>query len=353
MDIAPEISVTFRIEVAYESGRGLKKMECEILIQAMVNGLMVGGVYALIAVGLTLIFGVMNVVNFAHGEFVMLGMVMTYLLHHFFGMDPGVSILLVIPVMLGIGALIQKGLISRVVGQPDEAQILLTLGLSVLLTNIVLLFMGPDYRSVKTTYKLSVWAVGPILFSVPRLSAFIVAMAFSGILWLFLTKTDLGKGLRAVAEKPEVATLMGINPRGMHMLAFGIGISLAAGAGSILTPFSILFLRSERHVRLDCFCGRSLRGNGEHPRGHYWRTRHRHHRIFDLPVRGLGPGHVRGIYHFRSGAGFQAVGNSRKREGLLMSTSPEEQPSWTRYTPWILLAIVLVVSSLSFLLATS
>ncbi len=216
-------------------------MDLLIVLQAIVNGLMMGGVYALIAVGLTLIFGVMNVVNFAHGEFVMLGMVMTYLLHLFFGMDPGVSILLVIPVMLGIGALIQKGLISRVIGQPDEAQILLTLGLSVLLTNIVLLFMGPDYRSVKTTYKLSVWAIGPILFSVPRLLAFIVAMAFSGILSLFLTKTDLGKGLRAVAEKPEVAILMGINPRRMHMLAFGIGISLAAGAGSILTPFFYTF----------------------------------------------------------------------------------------------------------------
>ncbi len=216
-------------------------MDFEIIVQAVVNGLLMGGVYALIAVGLTLIFGVMNVVNFAHGEFVMLGMVMTYLLHAFFGMDPGVSILLVIPVMLAIGAIIQKGLISRVVGQPDEAQILLTLGLSVLLTNIVLLFLGPDYRSVKTSYKLSVWAVGPILFSVPRVMAFGVAMAFSGILWLFLTRTDLGRGLRAVAEKPEVATLMGINPRKMHWLAFGIGISLAAGAGSILTPFFYTF----------------------------------------------------------------------------------------------------------------
>jgi branched-chain amino acid transport system permease protein len=171
----------------------------------------------------------------------MLGMVITYLLHHFLGMDPGVSILLVIPVMLGVGALIQKGLISRVIGQPDEAQILLTLGLSVLLINIALLFLGPDYRSVKTGYKLSVWAVGPVLFSVPRLLAFIVAMAFSGILWLFLTRTDLGKGLRAVAEKPEVAILMGINPKRMHALAFGIGISLAAGAGSILTPFFYTF----------------------------------------------------------------------------------------------------------------
>jgi branched-chain amino acid transport system permease protein len=223
------------------SGTGPRKMDILIVIQAIVNGLMMGGVYALIAVGLTLIFGVMNVVNFAHGEFVMLGMVLTYLLHVLFRMDPGVSILLVIPIMLGVGALVQRALISRVVGQPDEAQILLTLGLSVLLTNLVLLFMGPDYRSVKTAYKLSVWDVGPILFSVPRFLAFFVAMAFSGLLWLFLTKTDLGKGLRAVAEKPEVATLMGINPKKMHALAFGIGISLAAGAGSTLTPFFYTF----------------------------------------------------------------------------------------------------------------
>jgi branched-chain amino acid transport system permease protein len=216
-------------------------MDVAIFLQTIVNGLMMGGVYALIAVGLTLIFGVMNVVNFAHGEFVMLGMVLTYLLYAFLGMDPGVSILLVIPIMLGVGALIQKGLISRVIGQPDEAQILLTLGLSVLLINLALLFLGPDYRSVKTGYKLSVWAAGPVLFSVPRLLAFVVAMAFSGILWLFLTRTDLGKGLRAVAEKPEVATLMGINPKKMHALAFGIGISLAAGAGSILTPFFYTF----------------------------------------------------------------------------------------------------------------
>ena len=202
---------------------------------------MMGGVYALIAVGLTLIFGVMNVVNFAHGEFVMLGMVLTYLLHHYLGWDPGVSILFVIPIMLGVGALIQKTLISRVIGKPDEAQILLTLALSVLLANAVLLFMGPNYLTVKTPYKLSVVALGPIVFLVPRLIAFIVGLTFSWVLWLFLNRTNLGKGLRAVAEKPEVATLMGINPKRMHWLAFGIGISLAAGAGSVLTPFFYTF----------------------------------------------------------------------------------------------------------------
>ena len=216
-------------------------MDILIVLQAIVNGLLMGGVYALVAVGLTLIFGVMNVVNFAHGEFVMLGMVITYLIHSLFGMDPNVSILLVIPVMFGVGAFIQKTLITRVVGQSDEAQILLTLALSVLLTNLVLLFLGPDYRSVKTAYKLSVWAVGPLLLPVPRVIAFIVAMAFSALLWIFLTWTDLGKGLRAVAEKPEVAILMGINPRKMHWLAFGIGIALAAGAGSVITPFFYTF----------------------------------------------------------------------------------------------------------------
>ena len=217
------------------------EIDTTTLLQSIVNGLMMGGVYALIAVGLTLIFGVMNVVNFAHGEFVMLGMVLTYLLHHYLGWDPGVSVLLVIPIMLGVGALIQKTLISRVIGKPDEAQILLTLGLSVLLANVVLLLMGPDYLTVKTTYKLSAVALGPILLSVPRLIAFLVGLAFSGVLWLFLNRTTLGKGLRAVAEKPEVATLMGINPKRMHWLAFGIGISLAAGAGSVLTPFFYTF----------------------------------------------------------------------------------------------------------------
>jgi branched-chain amino acid transport system permease protein len=216
-------------------------MDIFIVIQTIVNGLLVGGVYAVVAVGLTLIFGVMNVVNFAHGEFVMLGMVLTYLLHSFFGLDPGVSILLVIPVMFGVGAVIQKALISRVVGQPDEAQILLTLGLSVFLVNVVLLFLGPDYRSVKTAYKLSVWDIGPILLPVPRVIAFIVAMTFSGLLWAFLTRTDLGRGLRAVAEKPEVATLMGIDPRKMHWLAFGIGVAMAAGAGAVITPFFYTF----------------------------------------------------------------------------------------------------------------
>jgi branched-chain amino acid transport system permease protein len=216
-------------------------MQLTIFLQSVVNGVLIGGVYAMIAVGLTLIFGVMNVVNFAHGEFVMLGMVATYAIYVLFGLDPIVSLVLVLCIMFFLGAFVQRALISRVIGMPDETQILLTLGLSVLLMNGTMVVMGADPRTIKTAYKFSTLMLGPILISVPRLIAFLVAIFTSTLLWLFLSKTDLGRGLRAVAEKPDVATLMGINPRRMHQLAFGLGIALAGTAGVVLTPFRYTF----------------------------------------------------------------------------------------------------------------
>jgi len=216
-------------------------MQVIIFIQAMVNGIMIGGVYALIAVGLSLIFGVMNVVNFAHGEFVMLGMFVTYIVHLLLGFDPNLCIVLTIPIMFGLGVLIQRTLIARVVGMPDESQILLTLGISVLLINLTLLIMGADPHSIKTPYKFSSIQIGPILIMVPRFIAFSVAMVASVTLWLFLSRTEIGRGLRAVAEKPEVAILMGIDPKKMHWLAFGIGIALAGVAGTVMTPFRYIY----------------------------------------------------------------------------------------------------------------
>ncbi len=213
----------------------------EIFLQSLINGILIGGVYTLIAVGLTLIFGIMNVVNFAHGEFVMLGMVATYVLSKLFGLDPTVSIIFVVPIMFGVGVFFQKTLISRVIGMPDETQILLTLGLSLLLINGALLIMGADPRSIRTPYKFASLAIGPLLITVPRLIAFSVAMVASVVLWFFLSRTDLGRALRAVAEKPEVATLMGINSKKMHWLAFGIGSALAGLAGAVLTPFRYIF----------------------------------------------------------------------------------------------------------------
>jgi len=240
-------------------------MEVEIFIQAVVNGIMIGGVYALIAVGLTMIFGVMNVVNFAHGEFVMLGMFATYLTHSLLGLDPNLSIIITVPIMFGLGVIVQRTLIARVVGLPDESQILLTLGISVLLINLTLLIMGADPHSIKTSYKFSSIQIGPILVMLPRFIAFSVAMVASVILWLFLSRTEIGRGLRAVAEKPEVAILMGINPQKMHRVAFGIGVALAGVAGTVVTPFRYIYPNVGQSYVLIAFVVVVLGGMGNIP----------------------------------------------------------------------------------------
>ncbi len=240
-------------------------MEVAIFIQAVVNGIMIGGVYALIAVGLTLIFGVMNVVNFAHGEFVMLGMFATYITHSLLGLDPNLSIIITVPIMFGLGLMVQRILIARVVGLPDESQILLTLGISVLLINLTLLIMGAEPHSIKTPYKFSSIQIGPILVMLPRFIAFAVAMVASVILWVFLSRTEIGRGLRAVAEKPEVAILMGINPQKMHRLAFGIGIALAGAAGTIVTPFRYIYPNVGQSYVLIAFVVVVLGGMGNIP----------------------------------------------------------------------------------------
>jgi branched-chain amino acid transport system permease protein len=240
-------------------------MQVIIFIQAVVNGIMIGGIYALISVGLTLIFGVMDVVNFAQGEFVMLGMFVTYLLHLLLGLDPTVSIIIALPIMFCLGALVQKTLIARVVGLPHESQILLTLGISVLLMNLTLLIMGADPHSIQTSYKFSSIQIGPILIMLPRFIAFVVAMVASIILWLFLSRTELGRGLRAVAEKPEVAILMGINPKKMHWLAFGVGIALAGVAGTVVTPFRYIYPNVGQVYVLIAFVIVVLGGMGDIP----------------------------------------------------------------------------------------
>lgn len=240
-------------------------MQTTIFIQAVVNGIMIGGIYALIAVGLTLIFGVMDVVNFAHGEFVMLGMFVTYLLHILLGLDPIVSIIIALPIMFCLGALLQRTLIARVVGLPHESQILLTLGISMLIINLTLLIMGADPHSIKTSYKFSSIQIGPILIILPRLIAFAVAMIASFMLWLFLSRTELGRGLRAVAEKPEVAILMGINPKKMHWLAFGAGIALAGLAGTVVTPFRYIYPNVGQSYVLIAFVIVVLGGMGNVP----------------------------------------------------------------------------------------
>jgi len=207
------------------------------LVQAIINGLLIGGIYALVSIGVTLIFGVVKIVNFAQGEFVMIGMYITFFLFQLFGLDPLVSLLISMPILFVIGVGIQHFLIRRVLGENDMPQIFLTFALSLLLTNLTLMAFTANYRTVHTWYSDESIFVAGLNFPVAKLIAFVVAMLLSGLLWLFLHLTDLGRAMRAASQSREVAMLMGINPNRVFCVALGIALALAGAAGSLLMPF--------------------------------------------------------------------------------------------------------------------
>ena len=207
------------------------------LAQAVVNGLLIGGIYALVSIGVTLIFGVVKIVNFAQGEFVMIGMYLSFFLATRAGIDPLVSLVIVMPVLFVVGMLFQHVLIRRVLSLGDMPQIFLTFALSILLMNVALLLFTANYRTVQTPYTDAAFHIGPVFISVAKLIAFVLAMAFSGALTLFLRSTDIGKAMRAAAQNRDVAMLMGINTDLVFAVAVGLALALAGAAGSLLMPF--------------------------------------------------------------------------------------------------------------------
>ena len=209
----------------------------EILAQAVINGLLIGGIYALVSIGVTLIFGVVKIVNFAQGEFVMIGMYISFFLATQLGVDPIVSLVVSMPVLFVIGVLIQHFLIRRVLGLNDLPQIFLTFALSLLIVNLALMLLTANYRTVHTWYSDEAFHVGGLYIPVAKLIAFVLAMILSGILWIFLHTTDLGKAMRAASQNRDVAQLMGINPNRVFAVALGIALALAGAAGSLLMPF--------------------------------------------------------------------------------------------------------------------
>jgi branched-chain amino acid transport system permease protein len=207
------------------------------IAQAVINGLLIGGIYALVSIGVTLIFGVVKIVNFAQGEFVMIGMYISYFLAAIFGIDPLISLCISMPALFVIGVLLQHFLLRRVLALGDMPQIFLTFALSLLLVNVALLLFTADYRTVQTSYSETAVHLGALYVPVAKLIAFAVAMVLSGLLWVFLHATDLGKALRAAAQNRDVAMLMGINPDRVFCVAVGVALALAGAAGSLLMPF--------------------------------------------------------------------------------------------------------------------
>jgi len=176
-------------------------------------------------------------VNFAQGEFVMIGMYISFFLATRYGIDPLLSLAVSMPVLFLIGVGLQHFLIRRVLGLSDMPQIFLTFALSLLLMNLALLLFTANYRTVQTPYSDSALYLGPLYIPVAKLIAFVLAMALSGALWVFLHSTDMGKAMRAAAQKPEVAMLMGINTNRVFAVAVGVSLALAGAAGSLLMPF--------------------------------------------------------------------------------------------------------------------
>jgi branched-chain amino acid transport system permease protein len=216
-------------------------MDLTIFLQSLITGVLMAGIYALVAIGLTLIFGVVRIVNFAQGEFVMLGMYATYWLWKVWGIDPHLSLLVTMPALFCFGVLVQRFLLQPILRAPDLAQIFMTVGLSVVLMNAALFFFRADFRSVKTVYTEWTFRAAGVAIPMPRLFAFAGALLLAGLLTLFLSKTDVGKALRAVAQDREVSMLLGINPQRMYLLAVGLGAALAGAAGGLIVPFFYVF----------------------------------------------------------------------------------------------------------------
>ncbi len=211
-------------------------------LQALVSGLLIGGIYSLIAVGLTLIFGVSKIINFAHGEYLMLAMYLTYWLFIFGKIDPYLSILITIPALFTVGMLTQKVFIEPLLKKNLLFQtILVTLGLSILMQNVALFFWSADYRSVRTGYSAVTMEVADAFISIPRLMAFISAFVTASVFMIFLLRTYTGRAIRAVAQDPETASLMGINVSRMGLISFGLGSALVAVAGAVMMPVYYVF----------------------------------------------------------------------------------------------------------------
>jgi branched-chain amino acid transport system permease protein len=237
-------------------------MTFTVLLQALVSGILIGGVYALIGIGLTIIFGVMRVTNFAHGDLMMVGMYLTYFLFTLAKIDPFVSILITIPCMFLFGAFLQKTVINRILGSLAQNQILLTIGLGLIMSNTVMLAFTSDYKILTTSYSSSSISLGGISISQPLAVSFAITVVITSVLYWFLMKTDTGQAIRATAQDREAAQLMGINVKRMSIIAFGIGTSLAGTAGALISPTYYVFPQVGSAFTLKAFVITVLGGMG-------------------------------------------------------------------------------------------
>jgi branched-chain amino acid transport system permease protein len=211
--------------------------DIDVIAQALVSGILIGGVFALIAVGLTLIWGVMRIINFAHGEFLMIGMYIAYFLVAEGHWDPYLTLIVTTPALFIIGIVLFRVTIQPILKHPTMNQIMLTLGLSLLLQNLALVFFKADPLTVQTVYAKQNYAIGPVIVRLPQLIAFGGSGVAAVLLYWFLKFTDTGRAIRAASQNRDAAVLMGIDVQRTFLVAFGIGSACLGVAASLMIPF--------------------------------------------------------------------------------------------------------------------
>ena len=207
-----------------------------LLPAGIINGLMFGAIYALVALGLTLIYGVLHIINFAHGAMLMLAMYMAYFLFKILNIDPYVAILIVTPISFVFGYTIYRWGIGKLSGGRDQNILLITLGLSIILENSALVFFTGDQQTISLPYSYEAFDLGFLYLSYPKVISFVASLVICLLLWMLMTLTDLGKAIRAVAKQREGARLVGIDVEHVFAVTFGIGVACLGAAGCMLLP---------------------------------------------------------------------------------------------------------------------
>jgi branched-chain amino acid transport system permease protein len=213
-----------------------------VFLQTLLGGVLLGGIYCLIGIGLTVIFGVMRIINASHGDLIMVAMYLSYFVHRSTGMDPLASVILTAPALFVLGVIFQKGFVSRLRGTyAEDNSLLLTFGLGLILANAILLLSTADFRVVETPYSHAVLRFGGLSISVAYVFSFAMALLVTVALYFFFMRSDLGLAIRATTQNPMAASLLGVDVDRVSWISFGLGAALAGVAGALLTPIFYLY----------------------------------------------------------------------------------------------------------------
>jgi branched-chain amino acid transport system permease protein len=230
----------------------MSSVQLEVLLQTLISGILLGGLYALLGIGMTIIMGVMKIINLAHGELMMVAMYIAYVLFSQFHIDPYLSVLVATPALFLLGVAIQKYLVNPVLKVDSilpENQVILTVGIGMVLANVATIIFKSDYLqtpvpyATKAWYLSDFWKKAPIELSLsyPWTVSFVIALLITAGLWFFLTHTDTGKSIRATAQDQDAAILMGVNVGRIRVLTFGLGSSLVGAAGCLFIPIYYIY----------------------------------------------------------------------------------------------------------------